>query len=437
MTTRAAHSALVVFALLTGSCTGDLIPGSIGTLPWLPGQDGARVREDGASAGDGHAPKPDLGQAEQISVADKIPPTVPSGLVISVISCSQVNLSWNQSGDTGGSGLAGYKVYRNSALVKQVAAAAVSMSDNGLTSPTTYSYAVSALDTAGNESAKSSTALASTPACSSNLPEPGAGMRWQMTFNDEFDGSAIDKTKWNGGYANLQWCNNGECSQDYAGLSVSNGILSLQSNMVEPSYSSKNHRAAMHTGGLTAGTARFSQRFGYFEWRAKYPTNLNGEGNGLWPALWALPVGKSSFPGGCTEGNEEVDVLEIILGRTNLNVNIPTVHDYCTNQFSYRVVPGPDLTKDFHLYGLYWRDDGSPHGSMQFYFDGIPQKSPYVVDSRAKLWDNGIYLINQLIPCNPNPWGGGSLCTNKTSNNNPLQVDWVRAYKAIPITSPG
>src|SRR3989337_699304 len=84
-----------------------------------------------------------------------------------------------------------------------------------------------------------------TPVIGSGLPDPGSGKQWQLTFNDEFDGSTIDKTKWNGGYASVQWVNSGTCPQDYAGLSVSNGILSVQSNIVEPFYSTKNHRAAM------------------------------------------------------------------------------------------------------------------------------------------------------------------------------------------------
>jgi hypothetical protein len=75
-------------------------------------------------------------------------------------------VSWNASTDTGGSGLKGYNLYRNGSFVKQVTT--TSTSDTGLTASTIYSYAVSAVDNAGNQSAKSATASVNTPACTTS-----------------------------------------------------------------------------------------------------------------------------------------------------------------------------------------------------------------------------------------------------------------------------
>src|SRR5260370_16361100 len=47
------------------------------------------------------------------STSDTTAPTVPTGLTASAVSSSQVNLVWSGSTDTGGSGLAGYKIYRS------------------------------------------------------------------------------------------------------------------------------------------------------------------------------------------------------------------------------------------------------------------------------------------------------------------------------------
>ena len=106
--------------------------------------------------------------------------------------------------------------------------------------------------------------------------------------------------------------------------------------------------------------------------------------------------------------------------------NTWTVHDWCVNQFSltYPVSPGPNLAADFHQYGLLWVNDGSAHGTMSLWFDGVQQGS-YTLDSRSMLWDDGIYLINQMVPCT----------TYKTppcasSGNDPMQIDYVRAYQA-------
>ena len=48
---------------------------------------------------------------------DTDPPSVPAGLVGTPVSSGQVDLTWNASTDTGGSGLAGYRIYRNGAEV--------------------------------------------------------------------------------------------------------------------------------------------------------------------------------------------------------------------------------------------------------------------------------------------------------------------------------
>ncbi|HZV47298.1 MAG TPA: fibronectin type III domain-containing protein, partial [Thermodesulfovibrionales bacterium] len=95
---------------------------------------------------------------------DTTAPTVPTGLTATAASCSQVNLSWTASTDTGGSGLKGYNVYKNGSYLKQVLAPATSTTDSGLAASSTYSYTILAVDNAGNPSAQSAPASASTPA---------------------------------------------------------------------------------------------------------------------------------------------------------------------------------------------------------------------------------------------------------------------------------
>ena len=91
---------------------------------------------------------------------DATAPSAPTGLTAAGISPSQINLSWNASSDTGGAGLAGYIVYRNSAEVGRTTA--TTYQDNGLTQNTSYSYFVKAYDNANNVSGASNTASAGT-----------------------------------------------------------------------------------------------------------------------------------------------------------------------------------------------------------------------------------------------------------------------------------
>src|SRR5262245_1684770 len=60
---------------------------------------------------------------------DSSPPTVPTGLAGTPVSCSQINLAWYPSADTGGSGLKGYNIYRNGAFLKQVMTPTTSTTD--------------------------------------------------------------------------------------------------------------------------------------------------------------------------------------------------------------------------------------------------------------------------------------------------------------------
>jgi fibronectin type 3 domain-containing protein len=104
------------------------------------------------------------------TTADGAPPAVPAGVTATPVACTQVNLSWSASADTGGSGLKGYNVYRNGAFWRLVLAPALSTADTGVASGTAYGYAVSAVDNAGNESARSATVNVTTPACADAIP---------------------------------------------------------------------------------------------------------------------------------------------------------------------------------------------------------------------------------------------------------------------------
>ncbi|WHY17218.1 discoidin domain-containing protein [Paenibacillus sp. G2S3] len=87
-------------------------------------------------------------------------PSIPANLTATVVSSSGINLSWTASTDN--VGVTGYEIYRGGSLVGNTAT--TSFSDTGLTAATAYSYTVKAKDAAGNVSAASNTATATTQA---------------------------------------------------------------------------------------------------------------------------------------------------------------------------------------------------------------------------------------------------------------------------------
>src|SRR6266850_39809 len=95
---------------------------------------------------------------------DTTAPTVPQNLTATAAGPTQVNLSWSASTDSGGSGLAGYRVFRGGTQITTTTA--TTYSDTGLTANTAYTYTVRAYDNAtpANVSADSSAASATTAA---------------------------------------------------------------------------------------------------------------------------------------------------------------------------------------------------------------------------------------------------------------------------------
>src|SRR4029079_18009871 len=104
--------------------------------------------------------------ATTLTAADNTPPSVPTNLAATTMSSSQVNLAWTASTDA--NGVAGYKIFRNGTQIST--ATSNSYADTGLTPSTTYTYTVSAYDGAGNVSAQSSPASATTFAAADTTP---------------------------------------------------------------------------------------------------------------------------------------------------------------------------------------------------------------------------------------------------------------------------
>ncbi|HVT45648.1 MAG TPA: right-handed parallel beta-helix repeat-containing protein [Thermoanaerobaculia bacterium] len=95
-----------------------------------------------------------------IGSLDEEAPTPPTALTATAVGSSRIDLSWAASTDN--VGVTGYKIYRDGQHVATVGG--TSHSDQGLSAATSYTYRVSALDGAANESTQSEAASATTAA---------------------------------------------------------------------------------------------------------------------------------------------------------------------------------------------------------------------------------------------------------------------------------
>jgi hypothetical protein len=113
---------------------------------------------------------------------DTTPPSTPANLAASATGANTVALSWSAATDN--VGVTGYDIRRNG--VQVATAPGTGYVDAGLTSGTTYTYSVVARDAAGNASAASSPASATTAADTTNVVfgdgfESGDLSRWTFS----------------------------------------------------------------------------------------------------------------------------------------------------------------------------------------------------------------------------------------------------------------
>jgi len=95
-------------------------------------------------------------------------PSVPAGLTAAAIDTSTINLAWSPSTDD--TGVAGYTIRRGGTVLATVASGTHSFRDSGLTPATIYTYTIEAFDTAGNYSAPSAPASATTASVKRFIP---------------------------------------------------------------------------------------------------------------------------------------------------------------------------------------------------------------------------------------------------------------------------
>ena len=141
---------------------------------------------------------------------DTTPPAQVTGLTATPISDTQIDLTWDPSA---AADLGHYNIYRDGVLIGQ--STTNSFSDTGLTASTTYAYQVSAVDTNGNEGAKSTTVSATTLAPADTMPPA------QVT--------GLTATAVSGSQIDLSWIANTEPDLDHYNI-YRDGVFITQTN---------------------------------------------------------------------------------------------------------------------------------------------------------------------------------------------------------------
>jgi glucose/arabinose dehydrogenase len=122
--------------------------------------------------------------------ADTTAPSVPQGVVATALSATEISIAWQPSTDTG-TGVAGYRVFRDQGSTAVATVTSTAYTDTGLTAATQYAYTVRAFDGASppNESASSQAATAQTQP----TPDTDLSLTTQRVFSNlpDFDNPVL------------------------------------------------------------------------------------------------------------------------------------------------------------------------------------------------------------------------------------------------------
>lgn len=253
------------------------------------------------------------------------------------------------------------------------------------------------------------------PRLSVNEPWGPRG-EFDLVFVDEFVESELNLNRWTTCY----WWDDNGCTnlanneqQWYTpnNISIEDGNLVLTAR--RESVTGWQGRRFPYTSGLvTTGryygenprSVRFAAKEGVFEMRAKVPG-----GQGMWPAFWLLPVSLESEP--------EIDIMEVLGHRPNvLELHFQYLDDDGEDVSVGHEVTGPDMTKDYHVYGVEWTSE-----RIVWYFDG---REVWRYTDKRRIPDEPMYMIVNLAV--GGDWPGNP--DSSTTFPARMKVDYVRAW---------
>ena len=271
---------------------------------------------------------------------------------------------------------------------------------------------------------------------------------WALVWADEFDGSAIDKTKW--GYDEDCWGGGNDERQCYTksgrNSAIEDGMLVITARherTTGPALPLAQRRQAAQPNAEAArdfSSARLSTRgkaswrYGKIEVRARLP-----QGQGTWPAIWMLPE-KNGYGPWAASG--EIDILEAV----NLGVLcakcpggrestiLGTLHfggKWPKNKLASTEIAYPEVLDGFHTYTVEWYPD-----RMVWRVDGkvfatrtASEWSTTGSPNPGAPFDRPFHLILNLAIGGKLPEGRGLGGVRQDGYPKRMEVDWVRVWQ--------
>jgi beta-glucanase (GH16 family) len=263
------------------------------------------------------------------------------------------------------------------------------------------------------------------PSCGGEVVVKPDGSQWQCTFDDEFDGTALNTALWNTQVTSASAYHSGaECFVNSPNnVSVGAGVLSLTVRKEAAPFTCQDKSGnftTQYTSGMVNTSGTFSQTYGRFEIRARFPSTTI---KGLQESLWMWPVDVLHY-GTKWPQSGELDIAEMYTAYPTLA--IPYIH-YVPATLDLHVTNNYCTIKDigaFHTYVMTWTPT-----AITIAFDGrncIVDKNwnPYGLTHPAP-FDQPFFLnITQALGVGKNLFDPATTPLPATT-----QVDYVRAWQ--------
>jgi beta-glucanase (GH16 family) len=256
------------------------------------------------------------------------------------------------------------------------------------------------------------------------------GTQWKCTFDDEFNGTSVDTSKWNvmteltGAPVNNPACYTSSANN----VSESGGYLNLTARKEAAPFSCPlpggKSFTTQYTAGEIASNGKFSQTYGRFAVRASFPASVIG---GLQSSLWLYPT-TSIY--GAWPLSGEIDIAEeystypdraipyLHYNYDPTTVNTSTNTNVVTN--NYCMITDVNA---FHEYAVEWTTS-----TITILFDG----QVCMVDHPSALGLTGIAPFDQpffMILTQALGIGGNAFDPVNTPLPATTRVDYMRVWK--------
>jgi beta-glucanase (GH16 family) len=296
--------------------------------------------------------------------------------------------------------------------------------------------AASAATTSGGSAGAPLAASSQSGPCSGVTPPVGAPSgAWHCSFDDEFNGSSLDTSKWSpmltaGSAYKTGPAFNRACYVDSPQtISESGGYLDLSviSSGGRP-YSCQGTMSTSQSNelaGMVVSYQKFSQEYGFFETRASMPpVNFPG----LQETLWLYPENETLY--GPWPDSGEIDYAEFYSEYPNNDypaIHYPGSSSDPNAESNNCVISGQSPAGQFHTYALLWTPT-----TLTSYYDGVAcltdTYAPHVnsPDTAPEPFNQPFFLALTSALGSAN---GDQFKPGQTPLPATMQVDWVRVWQ--------